>query len=86
MRDAGFSSAKSRDLGRVIKGIYEALTRYDCLLAEVNPLVITGAGEVIVADAKVDIDETPCSATRISSLIAKSRSTTRWIARPPSRV
>lgn len=57
MRDAGFSSAKSRDLGRVIKGIYEALTRYDCLLAEVNPLVITGAGEVIVADAKVDIDD-----------------------------
>jgi succinyl-CoA synthetase beta subunit len=57
MRDAGFSSAKSRDLGRVIKGIHEALTRYDCLLAEVNPLVITGAGEVIVADAKVDIDD-----------------------------
>ncbi|MGH2387859.1 MAG: ATP-grasp domain-containing protein, partial [Chloroflexota bacterium] len=44
MRDAGFSGAKSRDLGRVIKGIYEALIRYDCLLAEVNPLVITGAG------------------------------------------
>jgi len=57
MRDAGFSDAKSRDLGRVIKGIYEALIRYDCLLAEVNPLVITGAGEVVVADAKVDIDD-----------------------------
>ena len=57
MRDAGFSGPKSRDLGRVIKGIYEALIRYDCLLAEVNPLVITGAGDVIVADAKVDIDD-----------------------------
>jgi len=57
MRDAGFSDAKSRDLGRVIKGIYEVLIRYDCLLAEVNPLVITGAGEVVVADAKVDIDD-----------------------------
>lgn len=57
MRDTGFSDAKSRDLGRVIKGIYDALIRYDCLLAEVNPLVITGAGEVVVADAKVDIDD-----------------------------
>ena len=57
MREAGFSGAKSRELGRVLKGLYEALTRYDCLLAEINPLVITGDGQVVVADAKVDIDD-----------------------------
>jgi succinyl-CoA synthetase beta subunit len=57
MRDARFDPAHSRDLGRVIKGIYEALVRYDCLLAEVNPLVISADGQVVVADAKVDIDD-----------------------------
>lgn len=58
MREAGFSGGgKSRELGRVLKGLYEALVRYDCLLAEINPLVITGDGQVIVADAKVDIDD-----------------------------
>lgn len=57
MREAGFSAAKARELGRVLKGLYEALVRYDCLLAEINPLVITGDGKVVVADAKVDIDD-----------------------------
>jgi succinyl-CoA synthetase beta subunit len=57
MRDARFDPAHSRELGRAIKGIYEALVRYDCLLAEVNPLVISADGSVVVADAKVDIDD-----------------------------
>jgi succinyl-CoA synthetase beta subunit len=57
MKDAGFDRAKSRDLGAVLKGLYGALLRYDCLLAEINPLVITGDGQVVVADAKVDIDD-----------------------------
>jgi succinyl-CoA synthetase beta subunit len=57
MKDAQFDRAKSRELGAVVKGLYGALVRYDCLLAEVNPLVITAEGDVIVADAKVDIDD-----------------------------
>ena len=57
MRDARFDGTRARDLGRVLKGLYEALVRYDCLLAEINPLVITGDGKIVVADAKVDIDD-----------------------------
>lgn len=57
MRDARFDGTRARDLSRVLKGLYEALVRYDCLLAEINPLVITGDGKIVVADAKVDIDD-----------------------------
>jgi len=57
MLRAGFDQARLRALGSVIKGLYQALVRYDCLLAEVNPLVITQEGNVVVADAKVDIDD-----------------------------
>jgi len=57
MRDAGFAQAQARELGRVLMGLYGVLLARDCLLAEINPLVITGDGTVVVADAKVDIDD-----------------------------
>jgi succinyl-CoA synthetase beta subunit len=57
MLDAGFERAAQRDLGRVVRGLYEVLVRNDCLLAEINPLVITEQGTVVIADAKVDIDD-----------------------------
>jgi len=57
MRDAGFAQAQARELGRMLKGLYGVLLARDCLLAEINPLVITGDGTVVVADAKVDIDD-----------------------------
>ena len=57
MRDAGFDQTYARELGRVLQGLYGVLTARDCLLAEINPLVITAEGTVVVADAKVDIDD-----------------------------
>jgi len=57
MYDAGFDEARHRDLGRVLKGLYAVAVDKDCGLAEINPLVITGDGQVVVADAKVDIDD-----------------------------
>jgi succinyl-CoA synthetase beta subunit len=57
IKSAGFDRTKTRELAAVIKGLYSALVRYDCLLAEVNPLVITADAQVVVADAKVDIDD-----------------------------
>lgn len=57
MLDAGFQQRHSRELGNVLKGLYTVLVAHDCLLAEVNPLVITADGQVVVADAKVDIDD-----------------------------
>jgi succinyl-CoA synthetase beta subunit len=57
MLDAHFSRDHLRDLGRVLSGLYGVLVEHDCLLAEINPLVITAEGTVVVADAKVDIDD-----------------------------
>lgn len=40
-----------------IKTLFEVYTQYDCSIAEINPLVVTGDGTVIAADAKIDIDD-----------------------------
>jgi succinyl-CoA synthetase beta subunit len=55
--DAGYDPKYHRAILPVLKGLYQALVTYDAMLVEVNPLVITEDGKVIVADAKVDIDD-----------------------------
>ncbi|HZS87636.1 MAG TPA: ADP-forming succinate--CoA ligase subunit beta [Chloroflexota bacterium] len=55
--DAGFDPAYHKAILPVLKGLYAALVANDAMLVEVNPLVITGDGKVVVADAKVDIDD-----------------------------
>lgn len=46
-----------KDFAAIVKGLYQAFLDKDCSLAEINPLVITGAGEVIAADAKMNFDD-----------------------------
>jgi succinyl-CoA synthetase beta subunit len=43
--------------GRFIPALYAAFTGLDCTTVEINPLVVTGAGEVIALDAKVSFDD-----------------------------
>jgi succinyl-CoA synthetase beta subunit len=38
-------------------GIYEAFTSLDASVIEINPLVVTGAGEVLALDAKMNFDD-----------------------------
>ncbi len=38
------------------KGLYAAYVQYDCSMAEINPLVVTGSGEVLALDAKINFD------------------------------
>jgi succinyl-CoA synthetase beta subunit len=40
-----------------IKKLFELYRKYDCTLAEVNPLAITADGRMIAADAKVNFDD-----------------------------
>jgi succinyl-CoA synthetase beta subunit len=47
----------ARPLVALMKKLYRAITEYDALTAEINPLVITHAGEVIAGDAKLEIDD-----------------------------
>jgi len=68
---AGFSPFDARKLAYGLKlegdqikhfskfmaGLYEAFTELDMSSVEINPLVVSGAGEVIALDAKVSFDE-----------------------------
>jgi succinyl-CoA synthetase beta subunit len=57
IREAGLEPSKSREIAAVIRKLYEVYVATDASLAEVNPLVVTGDGRVIVADAKFDVDD-----------------------------
>jgi len=41
----------------VIGGLYRVFWEKDCILAEINPLVLTAGGELIALDAKVNFDD-----------------------------
>ena len=55
--DAGFDKALVDKMIPVLKALYAAYVGTDATLAEINPLVVTKAGEIIAGDAKWDIDE-----------------------------
>ncbi len=42
---------------KVLDGLVDSFLENDCSLAEINPLVLTGAGHVIACDAKMDFDD-----------------------------
>jgi succinyl-CoA synthetase beta subunit len=42
---------------KFFKALYAAYVDYDCSLAEINPLVVTGSGDVIALDAKLNFDD-----------------------------
>jgi succinyl-CoA synthetase beta subunit len=42
---------------KFILALYRAFTELDCSIVEINPLVVTGSGEVLALDAKVNFDD-----------------------------
>jgi len=42
---------------KFVTAMYQAFTALDCAIVEINPLVVTGAGEVVALDAKVSFDD-----------------------------
>ncbi len=42
---------------KLLMALYKAYTELDATLVEVNPLVVTGSGDVIALDAKMNIDD-----------------------------
>jgi succinyl-CoA synthetase beta subunit len=46
-----------RAFGKIAKGLYQCAAASDATLAEINPLVITGAGELLAVDGKMVIDD-----------------------------
>ena len=43
--------------GKFVASMYEAFIGLDCAIVEINPLVVTGAGDVVALDAKVSFDD-----------------------------
>ena len=53
----GLEPALHRDLDRVAQGLYRAFVESDALLAEINPLVVTGEGVLLAVDGKMVLDD-----------------------------
>ncbi len=54
----GFTDkAQAKATGKVIRGLVDVFLKYDCALAEINPLVRTSAGEILAIDAKMNFDD-----------------------------
>lgn len=51
------SGSAARSAASFMKSMCRAFVQYDCSLAEINPLVITGDGEMIALDAKISFDD-----------------------------
>jgi len=47
----------AKQLGQVVKSLYDAFIAKDMSLLEINPLVITKTGQVICLDAKINFDD-----------------------------
>ncbi len=54
--EAGIAGDVIRPVGAVLAKLYDTFIAEDAMLAEVNPLLITPAREVVVLDSKVTID------------------------------
>ncbi|MGP5722488.1 ADP-forming succinate--CoA ligase subunit beta [Corynebacterium casei] len=55
--EAGFSEEEIAKLIPVFKKLYTTYVEEDATLVEVNPLVKTGAGDIVALDGKVSLDE-----------------------------
>jgi succinyl-CoA synthetase beta subunit len=57
VKAAGFPAEMHAETIDILTKLYKLYVECDCNLAEINPLVRTGDGKVLAADAKVDIDD-----------------------------
>lgn len=53
----GLKGAQVKSASRFFTAMYKAFTELDASLVEINPLVVTGEGEVIALDAKMNFDD-----------------------------
>ncbi|HEX9448367.1 MAG TPA: ADP-forming succinate--CoA ligase subunit beta [Dongiaceae bacterium] len=53
----GLEGNQIASAGKFIAAMYRAFTELDCSIVEINPLVVTGAGDVLALDAKVNFDD-----------------------------
>lgn len=52
----GLSGGSFKSFAKLLQGVFDLFVRYDCSLAEINPLVVLKDGKVVALDAKLDVD------------------------------
>ncbi|MSQ19740.1 MAG: ADP-forming succinate--CoA ligase subunit beta [Betaproteobacteria bacterium] len=55
-RKLGIPDAAHAQASAVFQGLYRAFVETDASLAEINPLIVTGAGQIVALDGKFDFD------------------------------
>ena len=55
--ESGIDADVIRPVGSMLAKLYDAFTKLDAMLLEVNPLIVTGDREVVALDAKVSVDD-----------------------------
>ncbi len=53
----GLTGKQASSFGKFVAAIYKAFLALDTTIIEINPLVVTGAGDVVALDAKVSFDD-----------------------------
>ncbi len=53
----GFGIAQVKQAVPLLMNLYKAFVETDCSLLEINPLVLTGGGDLLCLDAKINFDE-----------------------------
>ncbi|HKY17876.1 MAG TPA: ADP-forming succinate--CoA ligase subunit beta [Rhizomicrobium sp.] len=53
----GLKGEQAKQIGKLVKALYEAFLAKDMSLLEINPLVVTKDGNIICLDAKVNFDD-----------------------------
>ena len=57
LSSSGLSIAYTKQLDALLKNLYRCFMDYDCMLAEINPLVVDNEDNLVALDGKVDIDD-----------------------------
>jgi succinyl-CoA synthetase beta subunit len=53
----GLQGKQVSSFTKFVTALYGAFNELDCMIVEINPLVVTGAGEIVALDAKVSFDD-----------------------------
>jgi succinyl-CoA synthetase beta subunit len=53
----GLTGKQVASFTQFVTALYGAFVELDCAIVEINPLVVTGAGEIVALDAKVSFDD-----------------------------
>ncbi|MFH1147812.1 MAG: ADP-forming succinate--CoA ligase subunit beta [Pseudomonadota bacterium] len=72
----GLDRAVGTEFSALLNALYQVFLKYDCSLAEINPLVVTRDKQVFALDAKIDLDD--CALFRHKDLLEWREYESSW--------